>query len=413
MGQKAYPHRGEFAEPPVQITTASQFVIQCGGEVIGCKCGAGDPSISNPAVSPNAYFDESQLLADLKPSGTHAILTGSVQLKFEPKLRDPAEVSPTLEVSFTGREHLDLTTTTNVTKALAASNGPQTTTIFLKLIQRQPWKQRNSETISYDFAFCVPLNIPPSATPDHGTIDYRIEARFQLPEKEEGGYDELVSQKRIEVVRAHFSPDMAIGPPVEQILILQPLSDEKRDRVFRVRLISPEFAFLDSGKIDVIVFLASLNPESVNLIHNVKSLVVGIEERRRYIWFGINADGQKVRRSRVEIQEIGSQVFTDVKQIQTRQAVVGVKFGNGVAGVGSSGGIPIILHPTFSGGQIFVTHHIVVRVLYGDNPVDAAKSSVGLRGMFTKLTVNVGASGILNHEESVEVPIVLRTGVFS
>ncbi|KAJ3205006.1 hypothetical protein HDU82_005469 [Entophlyctis luteolus] len=410
-------YQSEFADAPLRIiftkpVAAPVLPLQCGESLVACTCGDGDPRAPpNPAAADGAWVQECPV-GMLEKTQSHVMLEGTVELAFEPKLRDVGEVAPTLQVTFVGREHIDLAATANVLQAAAAKapSGPVRTSTFLTLTQRIPWIPRTSpDTVAYKFCIPVPLNIPPSAAPEQGAIDYRLEARFLLPE--DGLYDEIVTQKRVEVFRVHASENMIAGPLVQSVPIWHQQPDgttpsKQPETVFSVDIQAPQCAFLDNGKLRLRVKVTSAQLSALN---KAKSVVAAIEERTRYVWVGQNAQGKAVRKIKTEARDIGIGVLADLAKIHSSEYFdMEIKFGNGL---GDNGNVRVIVNPTFSGGQIFVSHAIVVRVLYGDSEVDANAKASGMREFFTRMTVNLGAAPLLNHEAAFEVPIILRTGL--
>ncbi|KAJ3023175.1 UNVERIFIED_CONTAM: hypothetical protein HDU68_008741 [Siphonaria sp. JEL0065] len=383
--------RSEFADPPMKLNINSVIAIQCNENPVKCLCGDGDYR------KPNAFVVGS------KTAESYYTLSGTVILAYEPKLKDPNEAKPQLEISFTGREHLDLSTTTQVTTATTLP--PPKTKEFLKVSTTQPWKERINATAGtvteYEFTLSIPNDTPPSALPSKGAIDYRIEAKFHLPEHD--GYDELVAQKRVEVVRTHmnFQGPTVAGSAVDCTVVPPPNS------LYKIAVKAPEYAFIDSGSIPVTV---SILQGDIKKIHTV---VVSVEERRKYSMVRRNEQTQKLVRSvATDEQVLGEKVVTNVGDIQKAVLDFQLKFGNGVAGAAASGKIPMLVHPTFSGEMLFVSHVLTVKLVYGDNEVAAESSSTGgMIGLFKKLTHSVALPGV--KDEEFEVRLLLRTGVMN
>ncbi|KAJ3069867.1 hypothetical protein HDU98_007078, partial [Podochytrium sp. JEL0797] len=345
------------AVTPVSVAKTSSIEIQCSENPLDCLCGDGwDHAKPNPLVK-KGYKAEDVFLVMLQPDTTVS----------------------------------------------------QTTNEFLTITQRQPWKPRSMDPkqppTKYDICLPIPRGIPPSAMPTKGAIDYRIEAKFLLPHDE--GFDEIVAQKRVEIVRTHvcFGGNFS-GPSVPR-----PVARPELPTVFQVAIDAPGFAYLDNGKIHVGCKLTCGDSESLKLIRTV---VLSVEERRKYVVLRKNNAGQTVRSITVDTDNLGEKVVTELVEIRTGKFERDVKFGNGVAGAGNSGVIPILVHPTFSGGQLFVSHHVVVRVLYGDKPAGmpsdgkVGHAMEGMTKLFKKLTHEIAIPG--NKEEEFSTPIVLRTG---
>ncbi|KAI9340522.1 hypothetical protein BDR26DRAFT_351407 [Obelidium mucronatum] len=127
-------------------------------------------------------------------------------------------------------------------------------------------------TTEYDFRLLIPRALPPTALPEKGAIDYRIEAVFHLPEK--AGYDELVAQRRIEIVRTHINFDgpTVPGPPVNRPVI----TAAGTQPIYAVSIQAPEYAFIDSGILPVTITLLQ------GPIKKIQTVVLTVEERRKY-----------------------------------------------------------------------------------------------------------------------------------
>ncbi|KAJ3284757.1 hypothetical protein HDU79_007884 [Rhizoclosmatium sp. JEL0117] len=394
--------RSEFAEPPVKIVLLSHVVqVQCSETPIGCLCGDGDHTRPSAFVVAGATSSSSSLTSPTTATESHFVLSGKVALAFEPKLKDPSIVKPQLELSFVGREHIDALSISSQQQSIH----PESTKEFLRVTQLLPWIDRSqtppTDPTIYEFSLLIPRALPPTATPAKGTIDYRIEAKFLLPHDE--GFDELVAQKRVEVVRTHVR--ISGGSTVPPAPSIRPLttSIQENEHKFGVTVSAPEYAYLDSASIPVVVELKELK----GTLKSIRTVVIGVEEQRRYVSLRRNEEGKLVRGTAMDIEVLGEKVVTDVALIQTGRIEKSVKYGNGLAGAGNSGGIPMIVHPTFSGEKLFVSHYLTVKIVYGESA--AVEGGGKLVGFFKKLTHNAAIPG--NYEEEYSTKLILRTGL--
>ncbi|KAI8608909.1 hypothetical protein BC830DRAFT_1153355 [Chytriomyces sp. MP71] len=422
--------RSEFASPPVKILVDSDAAfIQCAESVTDCRCGSG----TEPAKRNGFMATERSGPSDKELSA--AVVAGSVSIAFEPGndvgaiVAGQGEEPLHLEIRLFGREHIDLAAATSPTSPTT----PVSTKTFIHYVQKLPWQPWAWDTSAdaaakpkkydpsnleatrvYPFQFMLPMWAPPSAIPQQGAVDYRIEARFVVPtggdssSKHAHHYDELVAQKRIQVVRQHLNfsgLSLVPGPLVPQKPHFLPFSANQPQH-FALEMWSPTYAYLNNGHLECQLRVTPRGTPGIDL-RNLTSITLKLQEVVRYAHARVREDGKTVLGVKAEMTTLGKCSVADPALLHVPgqpPLSLQVAYGNGIAGLD---GIPVVMHPAFSAEKMFVSHVLLVRVTYDEFPVEATQNVGSFVGFFKKLSKAVVPAGL---EEDYTVPIIIRVG---
>ncbi|KAI9340799.1 hypothetical protein DFJ73DRAFT_551351 [Zopfochytrium polystomum] len=335
-----------------------------------------------------------------------ASLTGIVTLRGITKGESDVPGTPDLEILFLGREHVDV---------YSREGAVPSTTPLVAVRKRIPWRPRDdpAEPVSYLFDLTLPAWLPPSSAAKWGAVDYRIIARFLVPEDER---DHSGTKKRNNAIEKEL--------PIEHAVVVGEFGAQKTVPVYRthgncgigkqtispitrtidgaksfgVQLTAPEYAQTTSGSLKVNVKLSSSGSIPLSLVKKVRVYVAEIwsysHQRLK--------DGRAEETNKIDMVTLGEASklsppaeFDVVVPFESRQGLDGV---------------PVVVHPRLNSVKMGVMHQIVVEVHYFDGSSAASGASTG-HGLFKGLkSIIPQSSGGKVKTEMVGFPILLVVG---
>ncbi|KAJ3175043.1 hypothetical protein HK101_010766 [Irineochytrium annulatum] len=294
---------------------------------------------------------------------------GRVTLSPDVLKEKPGE--PLLQITLVGREHVDV---------FSRDGAQDSMHVIFEHTETMAWKPFvPGQTVpnEYDFRIALPDWLPASASPTWGAIDYRLTAKFLVPE----GKEEVMAQKRVDIVRMHHDSMLDRAGTISKGML-------GKNGEIELTMKAPKVAAMDGmdkkgsmggSALDLAIALRVASPEEVGSIRSVR---VNLYEIRSYSHIQVIGGAQE-KRSKDEIISLGDHHLSaaDIKSFSVNppQPVnFTLKFGD----ARSDSDIPVVMHPQFKAQNMSVRHEIGVRVVYASK-AHGAPAKGGIFKMFS------------------------------